>query len=90
MRQYEALARSFNKMKFSEQISTIKQHPEMMCLKCDHNWWGVRILEDYSDPEFSGMDKYELDDLFKIPKEWDYSELGDLVYLLEIKTVDHD
>lgn len=82
------MASHFNDMTFSQQISTIQQHPEMMCLKCDHNWWGVRIIEDYSDPEFAKMEKYDLDEFFKIEKEWDASEMQDLISLLGIKMTD--
>jgi hypothetical protein len=82
LEQYIEMAGRFNKMSFYNKIKTIKENSDILTLASDHNWWGVKIKDKGIWEEFN--EEYE----FQIEKEWDASEMCDLVSLLGIDNMD--
>lgn len=82
LKQYIEMAGRFNQMSFYNKIKTIKENSDILTLASDHNWWGVKIKDKEIWEEFN--EEYE----FQIEKEWDASEMCDLVSLLGIGNTD--
>ena len=81
--QYKKMSERFNKMSFREKIVTIQKNSDILTLASDYNWWGVKV----KDKEI----QEQLEDegcQFDIEKEWDSSEMNELVDLLGIGNVD--
>ena len=83
LEQYIKMSISFNKMNFTEKIKTIKENADILILASDHNWWGVKILDNdvREELEDQGIE-------FEIEREWDSSEINSLIYLLGLKVTD--
>ena len=82
LQQYIQMARKFNKMSFYNKIKTIRANSDILNLASDGNYWGVKI----KDKEIWEHFKEEYD--FQIEREWDSSEICDLISLLEIDNTD--
>ena len=63
-------------------IKTIRANSDILNLASDGNYWGVKI----KDKEIWEHFKEEYD--FQIEREWDSSEICDLISLLEIDNTD--
>lgn len=83
LEQYKEMSVRFNKLNFAKKIETIRDNSDILQLASDHNWWGVKAVdEDIQEQlEEEGIE-------FKIEREWDSSEMHTLVYLLGINVTD--
>lgn len=80
---YKKMSDSFNKMAFIAKIETLQKTKDLLTLASDGNWWGVRV-KDKKIQEQLEEDNCQ----FQIEKEWDCSEMCDLVFLLGIENTD--
>ncbi len=85
LKDYLEMAEKFNKMNFSNKIIWLRDNPELAMLASDHNWWRVKLVDKEMEEDLE-----ELGVEFKINKEWDSSEIDDLISIIGIKNVDYD
>lgn len=83
LEQYIEMAGRFNKISFYNKIKTIKENSDILTLASDHNWWGVKTKDKDIQEKLTDSDNE-----FQIVKEWDASEMCDLVSLLGIDNTD--
>jgi hypothetical protein len=81
--QYVNMSEKFNKMTFIDKIGTIKENTDILILGADGNWWGVKVkdIDIQTTLEENGLE-------FEINKEWDSSEMQDLINILGIEITD--
>jgi len=82
LHQYIDMAGRFNQMSFYNKIKTIKENSDILTLASDHNYWGIKIKDTEIWEEFN--EEHE----FQIEREWDASEICDLISLLGIDNTD--
>lgn len=80
--QYKKMAAQFNELSFREQIIFLQKHSDILTLASDHNWWSVWAKDNSIQEEL-----YDSDCEFKITREWDDDEMGELIDLLGIGNV---
>lgn len=85
LKEYLEMAEEFNSMNFSNKIIWLRDNPELAMLASDHNWWRVKLVDKEMEEDLE-----ELGVEFKINKEWDSSEIDDLINIIGIKNVDYD
>ena len=82
LEQYIEMSRRFNKMSFYNKIKTIRDNSDILTLASDHNYWGVRIKDK------AIWELFEEENQFQIEREWDSSEMYDLISLIGIDNTD--
>ena len=85
LKEYLEMAEEFNSMRFSNKIIWLRDNPELAMLGSDHNYWRVKLVDREMEEDLE-----ELGVEFKINKEWDSSEIDDLISIIGIKNVDYD
>lgn len=83
LEQYVEMSERFNKMSFYDKIKTIRDNSDILTLASDGNWWGVKVKDVEIQEQL-----FDSESEFQIEREWDSSEMCDLVSLLGIDNTD--
>lgn len=83
LEKYKKMSESFNKKSFYDKIKILSENTDILKLCSDYNWWVVKVIDKEIQEQLE-----DLDICFQIDNEWNYSQMFDLVSLLNIKQDD--
>lgn len=85
LEQYKKMVKSFNSKSFINQIKTLRENKDILILASDHNFWGVKVLDEEMQEKL-----YDTGDVFFCLQEteWGSNEMHDLIGLLGINVTD--
>ena len=75
--QYRTLSERFNKMSFLQKIVTVKNNSDVFTLESDGYNFRLRLEEE--------AQKLELDLLFSFPEFLEFSQIKDIMSLIDLK-----
>ena len=82
LKHYVRMSEIFNRMSFYDKINIVKNNSDIITLASDGNYWGIKIKNKEIWEQF----KEDYD--FKIEREWNSSEIHDLISLLGMDNTD--